>query len=119
MIYNYQYLGFPNYMKYISNTPYSVNQFSSSRNAILKKNFNTQYNSFHQRKGGVNSTIQNNSKNTNIHPQHTNDAKPFFSIFGINLYFDDILLICIIFFLYNEKVDDSYLLISLVLLLLS
>lgn len=42
-----------------------------------------------------------------------------FEFFGIKLYFDDILLICLIFFLYNEGVKDEYLFIVLVLLLLS
>lgn len=45
--------------------------------------------------------------------------KPLFEIMGIKLYFDDILLLCLIFFLYQEGTDDSFLLIALVLLLLS
>ena len=43
----------------------------------------------------------------------------YIEIFGIKLYFDDLLLICLIFFLYNEGVKDKYLFISLILLLLS
>lgn len=50
-------------------------------------------------------------------PKSNNDV--IFEIFGIKLYFDDILLICLIFFLYNEGVQDQYLFIALVLLLLS
>lgn len=45
--------------------------------------------------------------------------KEIFELFGIKLYFDDILLICLLFFLYKEGVKDQYLFISLVLLLLS
>ena len=44
---------------------------------------------------------------------------PFFNIFGINLYFDDILLISLIFFLYKEGVEDESLFVALILLLLS
>ena len=44
---------------------------------------------------------------------------PVFEIFGIKLFFDDILLISLIFFLYNEGVQDTYLFIALILLLLS
>lgn len=44
--------------------------------------------------------------------------KPF-EIFGLKLYFDDLLLICLIFFLYNEGVKDQFLFIALILLLLS
>ena len=43
----------------------------------------------------------------------------FFEIFGLKLYFDDILLICLLFFLYEEGVKDQELFISLILLLLS
>ena len=43
----------------------------------------------------------------------------YIDIMGIRLYFDDLLLIGIIFFLYNEKIEDNYLFISLILLLLS
>jgi len=103
MIYNYPYFGFPNYMKYMSNTPYTVNK----------------HNSYYQQKRPSNTNIPSNVTYKEKKVTHTSDSKPFFSIFGINLYFDDILLICLIFFLYNEKVDDTYLLLSLVLLLLS
>lgn len=42
-----------------------------------------------------------------------------FEIFGIKLHSDDILLICLIFFLFKEGVQDEYLFVSLILLLLS
>ena len=42
-----------------------------------------------------------------------------FQLFGITLYFDDILLIFLLLFLYNEGVKDQFLFISLILLLLS
>lgn len=45
--------------------------------------------------------------------------EPLFEIMGIKLYFDDILILCLIFFLYQEGTDDSFLLIALVLLLMS
>lgn len=47
------------------------------------------------------------------------EDSPIFEIFGIKLYFDDILLVCLIFFLYQEGVKDQSLFISLILLLLS
>lgn len=49
----------------------------------------------------------------------SSDGIDFFEIFGLKLYFDDILLVCIIFFLYNEGVKDQGLFIALILLLLS
>lgn len=45
--------------------------------------------------------------------------KPVFELFGIQLFFDDILLISLIFFLYNEGVKDQSLFVALILLLLS
>lgn len=47
------------------------------------------------------------------------DTEVIFEIFGIQLHFDDILLVCLIFFLYNEGVKDEFLFIALILLLLS
>lgn len=60
---------------------------------------------------------QNDVKNEQSHEQ-SNDT-PLFQFFGINLYFDDILLICLIWFLYDEGVKDEGLFIALILLLLS
>lgn len=45
--------------------------------------------------------------------------KPIFEIFGIKLYFDDLLIIAILFFLYKEECTDDSLFIILILLLLS
>lgn len=42
-----------------------------------------------------------------------------FELLGIKLYQDDIILICLIFFLYNEGIKDEFLFIALILLLLS
>ena len=48
-----------------------------------------------------------------------NDNIPMFEIMGISLYFDDILLICLLFFLFEEGIDDQWLYIAIILLLLS
>lgn len=48
-----------------------------------------------------------------------NTENSFLELFGLTLYFDDILLICLIFFLYQEGVKDTSLFLCLVLLLLS
>ena len=45
--------------------------------------------------------------------------EPQAMILGIRLFYDDILLICLIFFLYSEGIQDTYLFLALVLLLLS
>ena len=43
----------------------------------------------------------------------------FFEILGLKLYFDDIIIICILYFLYTEKVQDTELFVCLIMLLLS
>ncbi len=63
-----------------------------------------------------------NSKSTSekaIENSSTQENRDFFEVFGIKLYYDDILLISLIFFLYSEGVDDSELFITLILLLLN
>lgn len=45
--------------------------------------------------------------------------KPFFSIFGFDLYFDDILILCILFSMYKDGIKDDMLFMCLLLLLFS
>lgn len=83
----------------------------------------TYYNNYYRPKDS--STIKNNNESKQrIEKKVENKEKEtseneIFEIFGIKLHFDDILLICLIFFLYNEGVKDQYLFISLILLLLT
>lgn len=65
-----------------------------------------------------NSKTGNNCNNCKINEKEET-PKPLFEVFGIKLFFDDILLISLIFFLYSEGVKDQSLFISLILLLLS
>lgn len=43
---------------------------------------------------------------------------PIFEVFGIQLYLDDIIILGLLFFLYQEGVQDEMLFIALILLLL-
>lgn len=45
--------------------------------------------------------------------------EPIFEIFGIRLFMDDILILCLLYFLYEEEVKDEMLFIILLLLLIS
>lgn len=58
-----------------------------------------------------------NDRNCSINAKY--DETVMFELFGIKLHQDDILLICLIFFLYNEGIKDEFLFIALILLLLS
>ena len=46
-------------------------------------------------------------------------SESFFDFFGIKLYFDDILIICILFFLYTEGIQNTELFMCLILLLIT
>ena len=95
MIYNYPYFGFPNYSNYnrknnpVSNinSQYNVKSFNCPNNPSLIDN-NRSNNYFNVKETPKHSPIKENKK----------DDSPFLNIFGISLYFDDILLICLIFF---------------------
>lgn len=55
----------------------------------------------------------------NFHPEALNDInKAIFEMFGIQLFLDDIIIICILIFLYQEKVEDQWLYIALIALLI-
>ena len=51
-------------------------------------------------------------------PQKSKDPV-WFDLFGIKLYFDDVLILSLLFFLYKEEVKDEGLFLALVMLLIS
>lgn len=58
--------------------------------------------------------------NNNMFTYNANSFQDdFFEIAGIKLFFDDVIIISLIIFLYNEDVKDQFLFIILILLLLS
>lgn len=65
----------------------------------------------------------NNAENRNCKVNNVekieNNSDECFEIFGLKLHFDDLLIITLLFFLYQEDVKDTYLYIALILLLLS
>ena len=60
---------------------------------------------------------QKTSKEDN--PDRNKEERQYFEIFGIKLYFDDILILCLLYFLYKEEVHDEMLFLALILLLIS
>ena len=108
--------------KLYNNRNYNNNNINySAYNRPHSSHFNY-YNTNKQNKA-TNKNNQNNSsnsrKNDHLDFAFLDPDDTVFEIFGIKLHFDDILLICLIFFLYNEGVKDEFLFIVLVLLLLS
>lgn len=93
-MYNFPFFGFPYYRNYYNN-PYYANKNSTTND------------------DDTSSTINENSRG--VH----DEGEPFINILGINLYSDDILILCILLSLYLEGVKDEMLFISLILLLLT
>jgi hypothetical protein len=88
--------------------------FHNNNNNISKSNFTNNYSSSTSDSySQVSNTINNSNNKSN------SDNIEFLEFFGIRLYFDDLLILALLFFLYNQNVDDPLLFISLVLLLLS
>lgn len=112
-------------------TPYSNtninNTYTISHHNVNNKYYSTQYhkspfyNTKHINNFTLSKTVKDDIKEISIKKKTPTKSNTdvIFEIFGIKLYFDDILLICLIFFLYNEGVQDQYLFIVLILLLLS
>lgn len=65
------------------------------------------------------SYFSHEEKKNNSKSNSKDEDNYFFELFGLKLYLDDILLLCLLFFLYQEGVKDDELFLSLVLLLLS
>ncbi len=137
MVANYPYFGFPNYIRYVNSgikNPTMVQGspvFNVSPKASYipskksqKQRSNSQSFTFQQRNPSF-SGVQKRKSNIGTSPSRMQKEKcqstdaPIFNLLGINLYFDDILIILVIFFLYTEHVNDPYLLITLILLLLT
>lgn len=128
------FMNFPfnNYYNYRRPTYYQQKMYSQN---IYKNNIPSQGNTFISNENpqnfdipsnfeNVNSSNSSKSKNSELNSQQKKTpSEPFddyfFEVFGLKLYFDDILLICLLFFLYEEGVKDQELFISLILLLLS
>ena len=108
MVYNYPH--FPT--KAYRNSPHNVNI-----NPLYTKSMPIKMNR-PPRENNVSPQKNNNIKsNKKLKDEKLEDT--YFEILGIKLYYDDILLLCLIFFLYKEGVQDEYLFIALIMLLLS
>ena len=93
----------------------SINQNNYNENSVNQNNFS----SSNYNENGVNQNDYNENRTNKKNNSKSNNDNYFFELFGLKLYFDDVLLICLIFFLYDEGVRDNELFISLILLLLS
>ncbi len=100
------------------------NMYINSKKNIGK--YNNTYNTYNTYNPNPNPNTKPKPKSYSTETQNTNSNifqlntdKELFELFGIKIYLDDLLIICILLFLYQEGIQDEYLFISLILLLLS
>lgn len=62
-------------------------------------------------------SITNSKRISNTINQNSNDTQPIFEILGIKIYTDDLIIIGLLYFLYQQNVKDEMLYIILFLLL--
>lgn len=98
-LYGYQYNS-PYYKYY--NKP--INNFSNHNTKKTEKTENS---------------ITNSKKISNTINQPSNNTQPIFEILGIKIYTDDLIIIGLLYFLYQQNVKDEMLYIILFLLLFS
>lgn len=106
---------------YTNHTSNNINKYNSSS---TDKNLDSIYLENSNKSSNYSSRDYNYSNSTHPtdysdSPDSDIDSEPFFEILGLKLYYDDILIICILFFLYSEGVKDDELFVSLLLLLLT
>ena len=126
---NYKYPRFSNSMATAnhnninSNNSNCINSNYNNENCnssnFNNSNYNNNNNSFELNNNFSNSKMLDKPQNQKKASETNEASEAFFEIFGLKLYFDDILIMCILFFLYTEKVHDDELFICLILLLLT
>lgn len=109
MVYPNYYYHYNNYYKrkmqnFNLQKPENIECVKEPEPIIEEKRISPKHNSF----GGLNLS---NLFSSNL-------EEPVLEVLGIRLYFDDILIIGLLFFLYSEGVKDDFLFIVLILLLL-
>lgn len=98
----------------------TINSSEQNRNQLsnnTKSSVQDENNGFNEKRSS--------SKHNSYNPFYINFSsfsdieQPLIEIMGLKLYLDDVIIIGLLFFLYNEGVKDDILFISLILLLLS
>lgn len=112
---------------HIPNESNNFRNFSNKSDKFKNKSNNSDdFRNFSNESGGSGNWPNNSNKFESVQKKdpendnsHESFSEPFFEIFGLQLYLDDILIISILFFLYFEDVHDDALFICLILLLLN
>lgn len=121
-MFGFPYFGFPNFYR----RPYYAypQGYYNDLNTSSSKTDLSSSNSYSEGTISTDNAINgdNSDKNADVnrvfHQKNPNNSY-FFELFGLKLYFDDILIICLLYFLYSEEVKDEGLFIALILLLIT
>lgn len=95
--------------------PFSTNCSLSQNINSFSSNCSTTYNNVFQKDICNDSEKSHKNKPQNLPP----NVDFVLDLFGLKLYFDDVLILSLLFFLYKEDVKDEWLFLALVLLLIS
>lgn len=83
------------------------------------KYYNKPINNIQNNENKKENSITNSPIISNTINQNKNETQAIFELFGIKIYTDDLIILGLLYFLYQEKVKDEMLYMILVLLLLS
>ena len=140
MMFNYPYIGFyPYYKRFYPKNMHAIPIAKTEQEKVCNspsKVATLRNNSFKSNSIVHSKSVYNTEKCESIPPKNQNEQNrtcidkdddkknnevdsPLFDLFGVKLYFDDILLLGLLFVLYSEGVDDTNLYIALFLLLMS
>lgn len=75
--------------------------------------------STNKQKDSITTSNSNEDSNTTDSRFSSSSEQVIFEIFGLKLYLDDLIILCVLFFLYQQNVQDEMLYIILFLLLFS
>lgn len=108
------------YNRYYSYYPYyRKNNYVKKDDDLTKDMQKTSKNSDNKIRNKIENNNLQDPNNKNKSSRFDMNEEPFLDILGIKLYLDDLIILCLLFFLYQEEVKDEILFISLILLLLS
>lgn len=126
MMPTYPFFGFPNFRKpYPYYSPYypshniSVNSNKNRKNPCFPNTSSKEKQGNFAYSSSLSHPVKNQDEKVKDTMKSENTSEECFEIFGLKLHFDDLLIIALLFFLYQEEVKDTYLYIALILLLLS
>ena len=126
MMFNYPFFAFKNrnYPYKYYNYPIYQDKYNTSKQLLLNKKLEKPVGTeagatLELNKYNYSSKNHKFSKTENLDNTTFTNNEHFFSILGIKLYFDDLIILALLFCLYNEGVKDEGLFICLILLLLS